>query len=155
MRVRSGVSIGNSRLFRVVRRTVSAVPGPKCGVEGAAGRDLAPERAGHGRREAGAAFALRGLTSGAPLGGLALAVFWKNGRGLPVISGMIISLACMTGIQLLPKLPWTKDLWMRLVGAEIFWPWYTLIGLLITLLTARLMRKLLPRVADYSLPSQQ
>jgi len=102
-----------------------------------------------------AAFALRGLTSGALLGGLALAVFWKQGRGVPVISGMIVSLACMTAIQLLPKLDCTKALWMKVVGAEIFWPWYTLIGAVITLLTAWLMRKLLPRVADYSLPSQQ
>src|SRR5258706_1310104 len=35
-----------------------------------------------------AAFALRGLTSGALLGGLGLAIFWKNGRALPVIIGM-------------------------------------------------------------------
>ena len=46
-----------------------------------------------------AAFALRGLTSGALLGGLALAIFWKKGRGVPVITGMIVSLACMTAIQ--------------------------------------------------------
>ena len=58
-----------------------------------------------------------------------------------VITGMIVSLACMTAIQLLPKLPWTRDLWMRLVGTEIFWPWYTLIGVVITLLTAWLARR--------------
>jgi Na+/proline symporter len=87
-----------------------------------------------------AAFALRGLTSGALLGGLALAVFWKSGRSIPVITGMAVSLAVMTGIQLLPKLDWTKALWMRTVGTEIFWPWYTLIGAIITLLTAWLVR---------------
>jgi len=33
-----------------------------------------------------AAFSLRGLTSGALLGGLLLAVFWKTGRALPVVA---------------------------------------------------------------------
>jgi len=91
-----------------------------------------------------AAFALRGLTSGALVGGLALAVFWKKGRGMPVITGMIVSLATMTALQLLPKLDCTNALWMKVVGAEIFWPWYTLIGATITLLTAWLVRRLLP-----------
>ena len=90
-----------------------------------------------------AAFALRGLTSGALVGGLALAVFWKKGRGIPVITGMIVSLATMTILQLLPKLDCTKALWMKVIGTEIFWPWYTLIGAVITLLTAWLVRKLL------------
>jgi len=33
------------------------------------------------------------------------------------------------------------------LGTEIFWPWYTLIGVIITLLTAWLVRKLLPAPA--------
>src|SRR5258705_10501478 len=90
-----------------------------------------------------AAFSLRGLTSGAMLGGLALAVFWKKGRATPVVAGMLLSLAVMTAIQLLPKLDSTKDLWMKTVGTEIFWPWYTLIGTTITLVTAWLVRKAL------------
>jgi SSS family transporter len=97
-----------------------------------------------------AAFALRGLTSGALVGGLALAVFWKKGRSIPVITGMVVSLATMTTIQLLPKLDCTKDLWMKTVGTEIFWPWYTLIGAAITLLTASLVRTLLPAARPYS-----
>ena len=88
-----------------------------------------------------AAFSLRGLTSGALLGGLALAVFWRKGRATPVVAGMLLSLAVMTAIQLLPKLDSTKDLWMKTVGTEIFWPWYTLIGATITLITAWLVRK--------------
>jgi Na+/proline symporter len=91
-----------------------------------------------------AAFALRGLTSGALVGGLALAIFWKHGRSIPVITGMVVSLVTMTAIQLLPKLDWTKDLWMKTIGTEVFWPWYTLIGATITLLTAWLVRTLLP-----------
>jgi solute:Na+ symporter, SSS family len=102
-----------------------------------------------------AAFALRGLTSGALVGGLALAVFWRQGRATPVITGMMVSLATMTAIQLLPKLSWTKELWMKTVGTEIFWPWYTLIGATITLLTAWVVRTLLPHSAPPSEPSAQ
>lgn len=91
-----------------------------------------------------AAFALRGLTSGALLGGLALAIFWRKGRALPIIAGMLVSLGCMTAIQLLPKFALTRDWWMKAIGTEIFWPWYTLIGVVITLLTAGLVRRLLP-----------
>jgi len=92
-----------------------------------------------------AAFSLRGLTSGALLGGLAMAVFWKAGRAAPVIIGMLASLALMTGILLLPKLDATKALWMRWVGTEIYWPWYTLIGAIATLGTARLAHFLISR----------
>jgi Na+/proline symporter len=89
-----------------------------------------------------AAFSLRGLTSGALLGGLALAVFWKNGRSSSVITGMLVSLAVMTAIQLLPKLDSTKDWWAAAIGPEIFWPWYTLIGVIVTIGTAWLINRL-------------
>ncbi|HWX21946.1 MAG TPA: hypothetical protein VN578_18755 [Candidatus Binatia bacterium] len=91
-----------------------------------------------------AAFSLRGLTSGALVGGLALAVFWRQGRAAPVVIGMLVSLGVMTAIQVLPQLPQTKGLWMRIVGTEIFWPWYTLIGASITLGTAMLVRRWMP-----------
>jgi len=91
-----------------------------------------------------ASFALRGLTSGALLGGLGLAVFWKKGRAVAVITGMLVSLATMTAIQLLPKWEWSKAWWERVVGPEIFWPWYTLIGVIVTVGVARLMDLLLP-----------
>ena len=90
----------------------------------------------------GAAAAL--LPRGDLVGGLALAVFWKNGRSFPVITGMAVSLASMTTIQLLPKLDCTRDFWMRTVGPEIYWPWYTLIGATITLFTAWAVRRLQP-----------
>jgi len=83
-----------------------------------------------------AAFSLRGLTSGALLGGLGLAVFWKKGRATPVIAGMLVSLAVMTVIQLLPKLDFSRSLWGKTIGTEIFWPWYTLIGVIITVSVA-------------------
>jgi Na+/proline symporter len=88
-----------------------------------------------------AAFSLRGLTSGALLGGLALAVFWKKGSAAPVVGGMITSLAVMALIQAFPKLAWTREIWLRIFGTEIFWPWYTLIGATVTLITAWLWRR--------------
>ncbi len=91
-----------------------------------------------------AAFQLRGLTGGALLGGLILAVFWKRGRGTPVVGGMLFSLVCMTLIQLLPNLAWSKEAWMRYVGVEIFWPWFTLIGTVITLVAALALRAITP-----------
>ena len=83
-----------------------------------------------------AAFSLRGLTSGALLGGLMLAVFRPPGGARPVIAGMSTSLALMIAIQLLPKLDATKEVWQRWIGPEIFWPWYTLIGTVVTLSVA-------------------
>jgi len=79
-----------------------------------------------------AAFSLRGLTSGALLGGLLLAVVWKKGRALPVVFGMVTSLAVMTCIT---------AFWKTLIG----WPWYTLIGTAVTALVALLARELLPK----------
>ena len=99
-----------------------------------------------------AAFSLRGLTSGALLGGLILAVFWRQGRAVPVVFGMITSLAVMIGIQTLPTLSSTKAFWMKTVGSEIYWPWYTLIGVVVTLSTALVVHQVLPR-CDPRLPS--
>jgi Na+/proline symporter len=92
-----------------------------------------------------AAFSLRGLTSGALLGGLILAIFWRRGRATPVVAGMLTSLAVMTAVQLLPKLVWTRGVWMRTVGTEVFWPWYTLIGAAVTLGTAGLLSRWTPK----------
>ena len=91
-----------------------------------------------------AAFSLRGLTSGALLGGLAMAIFQRRGGPRPVVIGMCVSLAVMTALQLLPKLDYTKDAWQSLVGAEIFWPWYTLIGFVVTVGVAEGLRVCLP-----------
>ena len=88
-----------------------------------------------------AAFSLRGLTSGALVGGLALAVFWSKGRTMPVVLGMLISLVIMTAVQIFPHWSITAGFWMRTIGTEIFWPWYTLIGATITLSAAWLLRK--------------
>jgi solute:Na+ symporter, SSS family len=92
-----------------------------------------------------AAFSLRGLTSGALVGGLILALAWRKTGPMPVIAGMLASLGVMTAIEVLPSLPATKPFWMAHVGTPIFWPWYTLIGALVTLAVATLTRSLLRR----------
>ena len=83
-----------------------------------------------------AAFKLRGLTSGALVGGLALAIFWRRGRPVAVITGMLVALGLMVSIQVLQEWKLTHAAWMQVVGVEIFWPWYTLIGAVVTLATA-------------------
>lgn len=101
------------------------------------------------------AFSLRGLTSGALLGGLFCAVFWRKGSSLPVVVGMAASVLVMTCVQVLPLTPWTKGWWTKHVGFEVFWPWYTLIGCLITLTVAGTIRRCAPSpVADSPTPSQ-
>jgi SSS family solute:Na+ symporter len=89
-----------------------------------------------------AAFALRGLTSGALLGGLILAVFWKRGRAVSVIVGMFASLVVLSRIQNLPRMEWTERFWKQTIGTEIYWPWYTLIGVLVTVSVAWLVNLL-------------
>jgi len=69
-------------------------------------------------------------------------VFWKKGRATPIVAGMLASLTVMTAIQFLPQLEWSKNSWMKWVGVEIFWPWFTLIGTTVTLLTAWIVRSL-------------
>ena len=93
------------------------------------------------------AFALRGLTGGALLGGLLLAVFWKKSRATPVVAGMLTALVFMTLVQTLPKLDATKEFWLRWVGTEIYWPWFTLIGASITLIVAGALSRWLPKRA--------
>ena len=88
-----------------------------------------------------AAFSLRGLTSGALVGGLILAIIWRGNRALPVIVGMLVSLAVMILIQIMPAWSITAEFWRRHVGTEVFWPWYTLIGAVVCLGTARLVRR--------------
>jgi len=75
------------------------------------------------------AFSLNGLTSGAMIGGLLLAVFWRNGRGNAVIAGMLASLAAM----LVVNLKWKADL---------AWPWYSLAGAFVTLSVAWVVNQL-------------
>ncbi len=80
-----------------------------------------------------AAFSLRGLTSGALLGGLILALFFRRVGPRAAMVGMTTSLIAMNFIYWPANNPLTRDWWMRTFGGEVFWPWFTLIGTLITL----------------------
>ncbi len=80
-----------------------------------------------------AAFTLRGLTSGALLGGLALAVFWKKARAGSVITGMVAALVLMIGVS---QFSWTVEAAGKTETHKIFWPWFTLIGAVVTLVVA-------------------
>lgn len=73
-----------------------------------------------------AAFSLNGLTNGAMLGGLLLALFWRKGSAVPVVTGMLVSLGAMICVKI----------WLT----QIAWPWYTLIGSVITIAVAYLIR---------------
>ena len=79
-----------------------------------------------------AAFQLRGLTSGALLGGLIAAVWMRHLKPAAVIAGMVTSFALMALIA-----------WKT----EIFWPWFTLIGTTTTLITASVVHRLIPSPA--------
>ena len=77
------------------------------------------------------AFSLSGLTSGAMLGGLILALRWKGGA-LPVSVGMLVSFGIM--------------LWIKFgaLASQIAWPWFTLIGVISTLGVAYGVRRIIP-----------
>jgi len=85
-----------------------------------------------------AAFTLRGLTSGALLGGLLLAVFWKQGRAVSVIVGMIASLLCMIGVS---QFAWSVEIGGKAETQKVFWPWFTLIGTAVTLAVAWIVNR--------------
>src|SRR5215212_5451465 len=80
-----------------------------------------------------AAFSLRGLTAGALLGSLIVALFWKRLGARATIAGMIASVLVMCFIYWPANIPATRDWWMRTFKGEVFWPWFTLIGLVVTL----------------------
>ena len=91
-----------------------------------------------------AAFSLRGLTSGALLGGLIAALFLRRLGARAVMAGMVTSLVVMNTLYWPPLLPATQAWWLATFGGEVFWPWFTLIGTLVTLGTAAAIQGLWP-----------
>jgi SSS family solute:Na+ symporter len=92
-----------------------------------------------------AAFSLRGLTSGALLGSLIMALFWKRLGVTAVMCGMAASIIVMNFLYWSPQLEITKGWWKQNLGGEVFWPWFTLIGGTVTLLVAWLTSLVLPK----------
>lgn len=91
-----------------------------------------------------AAFSLRGLTSGALLGGLMLALFGRRVGARAAMIGMTASLVVMNLIYWPPNFGPTRDWWLRTFGGEVFWPWFTLIGTAVTLGVAAAVARLWP-----------
>lgn len=87
-----------------------------------------------------AAFSLRGLTSGALLGGLLLAVFGRGYGARAVVTGMLVSVVVMNLIYWPPNIPAVRGWWLATFGGEVFWPWFTLIGTVVTLGVATAMK---------------
>jgi solute:Na+ symporter, SSS family len=83
-----------------------------------------------------AAFSLRGLTAGALLGSLIIALFWRRLGARATMIGMVTSVLVMCFIYWPANIPATRDWWMRTFGGTIFWPWFTLIGSTVALGTA-------------------
>jgi solute:Na+ symporter, SSS family len=86
------------------------------------------------------AFSLNGLTSGAMLGGLLMALFWKQLRPAAVIAGMLVSLA---GMIVVSQYSWSTVVAGQVVEHKIFWPWFTLIGTMLTLAVAGVLNLLM------------
>ena len=100
-----------------------------------------------------AAFSLRGLTAGALLGSLIIALFWKRLGARATMAGMTASLVVMNLIYWPANVAVTKDWWLRTFGAEVFWPWFTLIGTLVTLGVAWGVARMWPERAAKSVES--
>jgi Na+/proline symporter len=94
-----------------------------------------------------AAFSLRGLTAGALLGSLIIALFWKRLGARATMVGMTASLVVMNIVYWPANIPALKPWWTATFGAEVFWPWFTLIGTLVTLGVAWAVRSVWPESA--------
>lgn len=91
-----------------------------------------------------AAFSLRGLASGALLGSLLLALFARGVGARAVIAGMLTSVTVMNLLYWPPNLPAVRGWWLETFGGEVFWPWFTLIGTLVTLGVAAAVARFAP-----------
>ncbi len=58
------------------------------------------------------------------------------------MTGMVVSVLTMNLIYWPPKLEGLNAWWLRTFGGELFWPWFTLVGTLVTLAVAWLARSL-------------
>jgi hypothetical protein len=72
-----------------------------------------------------------------------------------LISGMLASLVVMIGVHTLQRMDWSKAFWMQTIKSEIYWPWYTLIGTIVTLTVALIVRSLLTRRPPAPLTDRQ
>jgi len=93
-----------------------------------------------------AAFSLRGLTSGALLAALIIAIFWRSIGPRAAMGGMIAAVLVMNSLYWPPKIPALTPWWNATFGGEVFWPWFTLIGVIVTLGVAWLIKVVTPEL---------
>jgi Na+/proline symporter len=91
------------------------------------------------------AFSLKGFTSGALLGALVIALFWRRIGARAAMAGMLSSFVVMNVLYWSPRIPALSGWWQRTFGESIFWPWFTLIGTAVTLGVAAIVRALSPQ----------
>jgi SSS family solute:Na+ symporter len=91
-----------------------------------------------------AAMEVRGLTSGALLGSLLLALLWRKVGPRAAVTGMLAAVTVMNLLYWPPRLPATKEWWQRTFHGDVFWPWFTLIGVAVALTTAFVTAGLFP-----------
>jgi solute:Na+ symporter, SSS family len=113
------------------------------------------------------ALALSGWTNGAMLGGLILVLFWRKGSAVPVIAGMATAVLATfyianfvavdpgQGFKFYPPtmtaLLKGLDAMGNPIAPKVAWPWFTLIGTIVTLAVASLIRpfsKTPPQLVD-------
>ena len=70
---------------------------------------------------------------GAILGSLIVALFWRRLGARATMLGMTASFVVMNLIYWPAKIPSVTAWWIRTFGGEVFWPWFTLIGTVVTL----------------------
>ncbi len=99
-----------------------------------------------------AAFSLRGLTAGALLGSLIIALFWKRLGARAAMAGMLASFAVMNLIYWPPKIAAIKPWWDETFGGEVYWPWFTLIGTVVTLGVAWVTALVAPKTEPLPAP---
>lgn len=92
-----------------------------------------------------AAMEVRGLTSGALLGTLLIALFLRRLGARAAAFGMIAAVTVMNLLYWPPNLAVTKEWWKEHFGAPVYWPWFTLIGTSVAVLTALLVGTLFPQ----------
>jgi len=94
-----------------------------------------------------AAMEVRGLTSGALLGSLLLALFWRRLGATAALIGMSAALIVMNALYWPPRLEATKAWYKATLGDGVYWPWFTLIGAVVTLGGAWIASLFLPKPA--------
>jgi len=71
---------------------------------------------------------------------LMLALFARGVGARAVVVGMLASVAVMNVLYWPPNIPSVRGWWLATFGGEVFWPWFTLIGTLVTLGVAFALR---------------